>query len=71
MRWLATRVHYPQDGLSHFRLFHDNALISAMHTKLFFGMLIRFPGHSLEALAGMSDAQQHWAEHKERGNFFG
>ena len=43
MRWLATRVHYPQDGLSHFRLFHDNALISAMHTKLFFGMLIRFP----------------------------
>ena len=39
-----TQVHYPQDGLSHFRLFHDNALISSMHTKLFFGMLIRLPG---------------------------
>ncbi len=43
MRWLPTRVHYPQDGLSHFRLFHDNALISKMHTKLFFGMLLRAP----------------------------
>lgn len=43
MRWLPTKVHYPQDGLSHFRLFHDNALISKMHAKLFFGMLARFP----------------------------
>ncbi|MNG72475.1 Undecaprenyl-phosphate mannosyltransferase [compost metagenome] len=43
MRWLPTRVHYPQDGISHFRLFHDNALISKMHAKLFFGMLVRAP----------------------------
>ena len=43
MCWLPTRVHYPQDGLSHFRLFHDNALISSMHAKLFFGMLVRLP----------------------------
>ncbi|ARQ76565.1 glycosyl transferase [Pseudomonas fragi] len=43
MRWLPTKVHYPRDGLSHFRLFHDNALISGMHTKLFFGMLLRLP----------------------------
>jgi glycosyltransferase involved in cell wall biosynthesis len=43
MQWLPTKVHYPQDGLSHFRLFHDNALISKMHAKLFFGMLARFP----------------------------
>lgn len=43
MHWLPTRVHYPQDGLSHFRLFHDNALISKMHAKLFFGMLLRLP----------------------------
>ena len=43
MCWLPTRVHYPQDGLSHFRLWHDNALISSMHTQLFFGMLVRLP----------------------------
>jgi glycosyltransferase involved in cell wall biosynthesis len=43
MRWLQTSVHYPLDGVSHFRLFHDNVLISSMHTRLFFGMLLRLP----------------------------
>ena len=43
MHWLPTRVHYPADGLSHFRLWHDNLLISRMHTRLFFGMLVRAP----------------------------
>ena len=43
MHWLPTKVHYPLDGLSHFRLWHDNALISKMHAKLFFGMLLRAP----------------------------
>lgn len=43
MRWLPTKVQYPLDGLSHFRLFHDNALISSMHARLFFGMLWRSP----------------------------
>ena len=38
-----TRVHYPRDGVSHFRVWRDNALISWMHTRLFFGMLIRMP----------------------------
>ena len=43
MQWLPIRVCYPADGLSHFRLLHDNALISKMHAKLFFGMLLRAP----------------------------
>lgn len=43
MRWLPTRVHYPLDGVSHFRLWQDNVLISKMHTRLFFGMLVRAP----------------------------
>jgi len=43
MRWLPTQVRYPVDGLSHFRLFHDNLLISSMHARLFFGMLLRAP----------------------------
>ena len=30
-------------GTDCYRLFHDNALISGMHTKLFFGMLVRMP----------------------------
>jgi hypothetical protein len=38
-----TRVTYPSDGVSHFRLWRDNALISAMHARLFLGMLLRLP----------------------------
>ena len=38
-----TRVRYPQDGVSHFRVWADNARISWMHTRLFFGMLRRLP----------------------------
>ena len=40
---LPTKVHYPLDGVSHFDVFKDNVLISWMHTRLFFGMLIRLP----------------------------
>ena len=40
---LPTRVIYPAGGQSHFRLVHDNALITRMHVRLFFGMLWRLP----------------------------
>jgi glycosyltransferase involved in cell wall biosynthesis len=40
---VPTRVTYPQDGLSHFRLGLDNWLITRMHTRLAFGMLLRSP----------------------------
>ena len=40
---VPTRVTYPMDGVSHFRMLRDNVFISAMHTRLFFGMLWRLP----------------------------
>jgi glycosyltransferase involved in cell wall biosynthesis len=40
---LPTPVTYPSDGVSHFRLWMDNVLITRMHALLFFGMLIRVP----------------------------
>lgn len=43
MVWLPTHVHYPADGVSHFRLWRDNLLISSMHARLFGGMLLRAP----------------------------
>ena len=43
VRNLPTRVSYPADGVSHFRLWRDNLLITRMHTVLFFGMLARAP----------------------------
>ena len=41
---LPTRVNYPIDGVSHFNVVKDNILISRMHARLFFGMLLRLPG---------------------------
>lgn len=43
MRWYSVRVIYPEGGLSNFRPWQDNWLISKMHTRLFFGMLLRLP----------------------------
>lgn len=41
---LPTQVSYPLDGVSHFRLWRDNLMISKIHARLFFGMLARLPG---------------------------
>jgi glycosyltransferase involved in cell wall biosynthesis len=43
VRNLPTRVIYPENGVSHFRMLHDNLRISAMHTRLLLGMLPRAP----------------------------
>jgi glycosyltransferase involved in cell wall biosynthesis len=40
---LSTPIVYPADGISHFRGWLDNALLSRMHARLFFGMLLRLP----------------------------
>lgn len=40
---MPTRVTYPADGVSHFKLLKDNVHISFMHARLFFGMLLRLP----------------------------
>jgi len=43
LRWLETRVSYPADGISHFRMLNDNLLLVGMHNRLVFGMLWRAP----------------------------
>lgn len=43
LHFIPTRVVYPDDGISHFNMFKDNCLISLMHTRLVFGMIIRLP----------------------------
>ncbi|MCB1669202.1 MAG: glycosyltransferase family 2 protein [Porticoccaceae bacterium] len=40
---LETKVIYPENNLSNFQLLKDNKLISLMHARLFFGMLVRLP----------------------------
>ncbi|MGH7442123.1 MAG: glycosyltransferase family 2 protein, partial [bacterium] len=44
LRFLPAAIRYPAGGYSGFRGVEDNVRISWMHTRLFFGMLVRFPG---------------------------
>ena len=60
-RFIATRVVYPEAGLSHFDALRDNLRISWMHTRLFFGMLPRIP-----KLVAMRRQQRHWSGEPER-----
>jgi glycosyltransferase involved in cell wall biosynthesis len=43
MRWLPTRVAYPRDGVSHYRVFFDNVHVVGLHLRLFVEMLVRMP----------------------------
>jgi glycosyltransferase involved in cell wall biosynthesis len=43
MRWLNTRVSYPIDGVSHFRMVLDNVRMTSLHVRLTLGMLVRMP----------------------------
>jgi hypothetical protein len=43
VRYVPTKVNYPERGLSHFGLIRDNLLISLMHLRLVLGMFVRLP----------------------------
>ncbi len=43
IRYLPTKVAYPESGVSHFDYIRDNVDIARMHCRLIFGMLLRLP----------------------------
>jgi glycosyltransferase involved in cell wall biosynthesis len=43
LKFYSVKVHYPKDGISHYRYVIDNVRITLMFFRLFFGMVIRFP----------------------------
>ena len=43
LRWIDTKVSYPTDGISHFRMLYDNLRLAGMHVRLVLGMLWRAP----------------------------
>ncbi|MBP2700095.1 glycosyltransferase family 2 protein [Photobacterium lucens] len=67
VRFIDTKVIYPENGISHFDALWDNVKISWMHTKLFFGMLPRIP----KLIQRKPTDQQHWSSHAERGTILG
>lgn len=80
---LPTKVTYPQDGSSHFRLVHDNWLITKMHTRLVFGMLWRAPALIARRFTKKQTTKKrsqkninhplnkHWSVTQERGSTWG
>lgn len=58
MRWLDTRVSYPIDGVSHFRMFLDNVRMTTLHVRLTCGMLIRLPVLLWRKIARTKPARQ-------------
>jgi len=76
MKFLPTKVIYPKNGESHFNLWKDNWLITKMHTKLVFGMLMRFPSLVYRRLfsrkTNIDKADTlHWSSEKEKGTSLG
>ena len=43
MLFYPVKVIYPENGVSNFRMLHDNLEISWLHTRLCCGMLVRLP----------------------------
>jgi len=43
LHWIDTRVSYPADGISHYRLLIDNLWLTGMHARLLAGMVWRAP----------------------------
>ncbi|MGY3857459.1 glycosyltransferase family 2 protein [Aeromonas intestinalis] len=72
MRFVPTRVIYPADGSSHFRLWRDNLDISWMHTRL----VCRLLWDGLCKLPGLparlwQQGRRHWSRTPERGSLLG
>ncbi|MDH0346028.1 glycosyltransferase family 2 protein [Aeromonas dhakensis] len=79
MRFVPTRVIYPVDGRSHFRLFRDNLDISWMHTRLVCRLLwdlllrlCRWPARLGALLTRLwRERRTHWSRTPERGSLLG
>lgn len=70
VRTLPVRVTYPPGNHSNFKL-SENIGVSAMHARLFFGMLWRAPFLLWKRLRATDDTSTHWAKLGERGGALG
>ena len=65
---IPTAVVYPEGNTSHFRMLRDNWLITKLHTRLVFGMLLRLP---ILIVRKSSFERIHWSRIGERGGVIG
>jgi len=67
---VPVKVVYPEGNHSNFA-FKENIGMSAMHARLFFGMLWRSPSLLMNKIAGRRETDTHWATLGERGSAAG
>lgn len=67
IKFVATKITYPTDGISHFNVWQDNLKISWMHTRLCMAMLPKMP--MLIKRHFVKD--RHWSEQTERKGLWG
>lgn len=67
-RFVPTRVRYPEDGVSHFRMLRDNLRMIWLHLRLLAGMVAYIP-HGRQR--GKRRPTSHWAHIAERGSMAG
>ncbi len=71
---VPVRVTYPAGNVSNFDMLHDNVLVSIMHTRLFFGMLVRSPRlltRNLSRSGQRPRQSDRWSGLGERGAYWG
>ncbi len=66
---VPVNVRYPQGNFSNFDVLRDNVRLSALQTRLFFGMLLRSP--VLLFRRPKLIQQQRWSSMGERGAYWG
>lgn len=70
IRFIDTKVIYPEDGISHFQPLADNARITKMHTLLIISMLFRLP-KLLTRKKRLQNSTKHWSKQSESGTYYG
>jgi len=70
IRFIETKVIYPEGGISHFQPFADNVRITKMHTLLIIGMFFRLP-RLLTRKKRIQKAREHWSKQTESGTYYG
>ena len=71
VKFIETKVYYPEDGISHFDMVKDNIKITKMHTQLFFSMLPKIPKLLTRKKRIKDNINKHWSEKEELGSNFG
>ncbi len=67
---IPVRVVYPEGNTSNFNVLRDNWLLTRMHTRLVFTMLLRLPSVLRNRPPRVGD-ETHWAAIGERGAYWG